>query len=249
MSEDNRPGAENTPGGTTIPGASPGGTAPADTDGNTPPAATLPDTTPNDGQMVPMSELSKVRAEAAKYRTQLRDAQNAAKVAEDARKMADLSEIDMLKETARLEAEKYNTLKLSSENVLKRSAIINGAAAAGFQNPEDAANMLDLSAIDVDDQGRINPQQVVEAIKALAQEKPYLLRQAGTPPGDFGPTSPGNPQAPTHHLADVGEIEKMKARALQLTRDGNVPAATKLINRVFEMQRPKFEKLKTTEGG
>jgi hypothetical protein len=81
---------------------------------------------------------------------------------------------------ARLQAEKAS--------VLLRTAVIGKAAALGFADPEDAYRMLDLSNLNVGDDGGVAG--LDQALKALGDSKPYLLRAAPR----IAPTSPGAKQ-------------------------------------------------------
>lgn len=135
-----------------------------------------------------MAELKRVRRESARYRTQLRELQSQA---EEAAK-AQLPEVDRLKaDLAKAQAAMAERETAMAAQRL-RSAVLMAAARAGFQDPEDAFRMIDVSELDVDgDQvGGVD-----EALAALRKSKPYLVRGAGTPA--IPPTNPAGQRALT----------------------------------------------------
>jgi len=58
-----------------------------------------------------------------------------------------------------------------------RHAVETAAAALHFQDPADALTLADLTAVQVDDKGAVSG--AAEAVKALADKRPYLLKLAG----------------------------------------------------------------------
>lgn len=105
--------------------------------------------------------LKAANKEAAERRKRLEDLESA----EQARKTAEMTETDRLK--AELEAAKADVAKADAraKDMLIRSAFVAEAAKAGASYPEDVYRLADLSAVDVDDTGKING--VAEAVKAL----------------------------------------------------------------------------------
>jgi hypothetical protein len=63
----------------------------------------------------------------------------------------------------------------ANERILR--AEVKAAAAGKLADPADALQFLDLSTIDVDDDGTVDPDQVAEAIADLVKKKPYLAAQ------------------------------------------------------------------------
>jgi len=97
--------------------------------------------------------------------------------------------------TARAEAD---SAIAEAQSMVLRSAIIAKAAAVGFQDPADAYALIDRA--DLNDDG------IDDALKTLAEKKPYMLGKAKPP--KLPPTNPG---------ADaVGDVESEKARRLRL---------------------------------
>lgn len=190
---------------------------------------------------IPMADHRKVREEAARYRTQLRALEQKVLDDEAAAKLADMSENQRLKAEAQIDKAKLASMKTSSDNVIRKSAIVSAASVANFQDPQDVANLLDISKIDVDDDGNIDPEQVVELVKALAEEKSYLLKGATVekPGAEFGATSPASPNAPGVKLTTATQIDRMKKESSELMRAGKMHSAITLYNRSWELERGK----------
>lgn len=103
---------------------------------------------------------------------------------------------------ARAEAE---TAKANTRAAAIRHAVETAAAALHFQDPADALTLADLSAVQVDDTGSVVG--AAEAVKALADKRPYLLKPAGdglgTPkrqPATKPPATDAKPGAPLVRL-------------------------------------------------
>lgn len=58
-------------------------------------------------------------------------------------------------------------------------AEVKAAAAGVLVNPNDAAQFLDLTAFEVNDDGEVDTDEVKAAIAALVKERPYLAATAG----------------------------------------------------------------------
>ena len=91
---------------------------------------------------VPISELRKVRAEAAKYRKQLRHLESKIEKDRKAVEFAKMEETDRLKAIAKEAEEKARSIQRRANTIAKQSTIINAASAIGFHNPQDAASMI-----------------------------------------------------------------------------------------------------------
>ena len=120
------------------------------------PAEPAPEPIDDKLETVPMSELRKVRKEAEKYRLRLRTLEQQQTDDAEAAKRAAMTETDRLKAETQAAEAKVISMKAHSDNVLRRSAIINAASVANFQNPQDAAKLLEISELDVDDAGNIS---------------------------------------------------------------------------------------------
>ena len=188
---------------------------------------------------VPISDLRKVRAEAAKYRKRLRQLESEV---EEERKKAELSkmeETDKLRTIAEAAEAKARTLKERADIIAKQSAVINAASALGFHNPKDASAIVDLEQIEVDDNGNVDAQIVDEIVRSLAESKPYLIKgqQLNQEMSGFGPTNPPSGNGPRPKLKAQGRIDQLKQKSSELMRGGNMAAAVKLYNRAWEKER------------
>lgn len=127
-----------------------------------------------------LKEVKTLRKEAASWRTKLR----ATEEAEEQRRRSEMTELEKLK--ADLEAERQARAAAETQRTqqLLRTQVISAAAKAGFNDPEDAVRLLDQTALEIDDQGRIGGLE--RELKALLAAKPYLAKQTGT----ISPTNP-----------------------------------------------------------
>ena len=115
--------------------------------------------------------VKRLRAEAASYRKRLRELEEKVKRYEDEK----LSEQERLqKRLAELEQEHTQVLA-DMEALRLRHAVERAASKLGFRNPEDAYQLADLSGVQIGEDGAV--EGVEAALKALAKERPYLLRQ------------------------------------------------------------------------
>lgn len=165
-----------------------------------------------------LSELAKVRKEAASHRVKLNEFE------EQARKAA---------EAQMTEAEKYKTRSADLERQLAEKTqafqerVVNQevrmyAASMGFVYPDVAATLLDWSQIEYSDDG--SPKNVQQLLKNLLKDKPLL---AGTPQAGSVANPPRNPQAMTFTNSQIGqmspeEFEKNKAAIWQAQREGRI---------------------------
>ena len=192
-----------------------------------------------DEHKVPMSDLRKVRAEAAKYRKRLRQLESEV---EGERKKAELSkmeETDKLRTIAETAEAKAKTLKERADAIAKQAAVISAASALGFYNPRDASAIVDLEQIEVDDNGSVDAEIIDEIVRSLAESKPYLIRgqQLDQEMTGFGPTNPPSANWPKPKPKARSRIDQLKQKSSELMRGGNMAAAVKLYNRAWEKER------------
>lgn len=115
-------------------------------------------------QYADYDELKKAAAELAKVKeAQLSEQERLAKQLEELKSQLAQAQ----QQQAQLEQERIEALI--------RAAVVNEATKLGFHDPLDAYRMVDLSALTVEEDGRISG--VGEQLKALAEGKPYLLRK------------------------------------------------------------------------
>ena len=152
----------------------------------TPPAAaqTL---TQADVDRIVKERLAREKAKYADYDT-LKQAAAKLKELEDAQ----LSEADKTKkQVAELQATLAQEKAKARESAI-RAAVITEASKLGFNDPNDAYKLLDLAALNVAEDGKI--EGVAEAVKKLAEERKYLIKSAGGQPLEpFAPSGPGGP--------------------------------------------------------
>lgn len=110
----------------------------------------------------------KLRAEAAEYRKRLRDLEAAVKKQEEAK----LSETERLQQRlAELEKEQAEWQRERQERTLKYEVML-AAGKLGIVDAEAAYKLLDLSAIEFDEDG--NPTNIEKALRGLIAKRPYL---------------------------------------------------------------------------
>jgi hypothetical protein len=103
---------------------------------------------------------------------------------------------------ARAESE---LIRANARQTAIRHAVETAAAGLNFQDPADAITLADLSTVQVSDDGTVTG--AAEAVKALADKRPYLLKPAGdglgTPkrqPAKTPPAEAPKPGAPLVRL-------------------------------------------------
>jgi len=100
-------------------------------------------------------------------------------------------------ELAQAKADAEQT-KAAARAAAIRHAVELAAGNLNFQDPADALTLADLTAVQVDDAGAVTG--AAEAVKALAEKRPYLLKPAGdalgTPRRTPAKTPPAEPQKP-----------------------------------------------------
>ena len=144
--------------------------------------------------------LAKANQEAAARRKQI----EAYEAEQAARAEAEMSELEKARAAAeKAEAERQAALQQASEMVL-RSSIIAKAASLNFADPEDAYALLDKSDLVVEE-GKVAG--LDEALKGLADSKPYMIR-AEKP--KLGASNPGG----AAHPANEGEAERRRRLGL-----------------------------------
>lgn len=175
--------------------------APAD---ETPPAEPAPtEPAPPDEPDAPgiddaklAAELKRARNEAAKYRTE------AAKLrkAEEERARAEMSEL----ERAKADAEAAQANIAAMRQAVAEAEIRAAAATANFADPADAIAFV-ASRVTYDDDGR--PVDVDKLVKALAADKPHLVKRAtpggGTPTNPARRSSTGSERTDAQRLAET----------------------------------------------
>lgn len=135
------------------------------------------------------AELARARKEAAKYRTELRQFQDA----EEARKRAAMSATEKLQ--ADYEALQAKIVKAEADRrtAMIRAAVTTAASNAGFVDVEDAMRLLPTEEIELDGD---TARGVDDLVANLVANKPYLVKRQGAP-------SPTNPSSPSRLTLDA----------------------------------------------
>jgi hypothetical protein len=127
---------------------------------------------------------------------------------------AKLEEEKKFKELLDLEKQKVDALEKQLSRSKVDSAITTEAVKAGFENPEDALRLIDREAVQAGEEG--TPLGIAEAIKALAENKPYLVGKtnlgsgtpANQPPVKIKLSDAQNPEFYQKHEKEVDEAFK-----------------------------------------
>jgi len=157
------------------PGGQGGGDNPDGTDdegtGGSPPEGTESGSgSTDDKDLVSRSELARANRDAAKYRAQAREAQDALKAREDQDKS------DLEKERDRATKAEEKLVKIEKDARELRVQVLAGKVGIAREARGDAARLLDWDDISDPDDER----QVEVALRDLVKDKPYLL---GNVPG------------------------------------------------------------------
>jgi hypothetical protein len=133
-----------------------------------------------------LAELGIEDAATAKKTLAEAQAAKAAQMSELEKAQAQIADLEVKSEQARIEAE---AIKAQADEALLKSAII--AKAHGFNDPMDAWSFVDRSKIVTNEDGTYKG--IDEAIKALTEAKPYLVKADGQP----GPGTPSRAKQKT----------------------------------------------------
>ncbi len=184
--------------------------------------------------LVPISELRKIRSEAAKYRKELQSVKSGIEEEKKKMELSGLEEMERLKASASKAETELGSLKGKIARASKESAIVNAASILGFNNPKDAVSLIEFGQIDIDEEGNVDEENAFELVKDLGDSKPYLRK--GQSKLNFGPTNPAPKRGnfPKAKTGNASQIEQMKYQARDLTKQGRILEATKLFNRAWE---------------
>lgn len=147
------------------------------------------ETEPQAGEVFDADYVRKLRAEAAEYRRKLRELEAKVKADEEAK----MSEQERLqKRLAELEQQASQYQRAVQARTLEYEVKLQ-AARLGIVDPEAAYRLIDLAAIEYDEDGR--PKNAEKALKALISARPWLVAS--------GTSSPTNPPRGGLTLDDV----------------------------------------------
>jgi len=159
-------------------------------------------------------QVSGLKKALAAERKAHRDAVKRAKAAElavaDKDKPADEQALDAARREAREEV-----LKKANERVVRSE--LKAAAAGKVKNPALALKLIDMSEIDVSDDGEVDADAVSDAITTLLDEYPELAVDAAKFGGSADQGSKGRQSAPSQltreQIKDMTPAQIMEARA------------------------------------
>lgn len=140
-------------------------------------------------------DLKRARAEAAKYRTELRKYERA----EEERKKAEMTEAEKVAERTRALEEREAKFAQSQRDFTARSQVIEEARKAGFRVSPDRVYALVKGDVEFDDDG--TPTNVGDVVAQLAKDEPGLV---GASNG-----SPTNPDRQRGQGLTAADIKKM----------------------------------------
>jgi len=198
-----------------------------------------PDPSPDpEPQTFDADYVAKLRDEAAKWRTKLRDEETARKDLEGKLKEkedADLSEQDRTKkqlEETKAAADEAGRQLALRDTMIRESLLEADTIKASvhpdlsIQDPDAAFRLMDRSLIEWDDDtGRAT--NLPEVLKSLVEARPYLVGQSGpTPrvPPVVDPTNPRREQTPTVPTRE--ELSQMTHdQIMELWESGALPQA------------------------
>lgn len=155
----------------------------------------------------------RIRRERAKFSDYGDLKEKAAKL--DEIEAASKSELEKSQERiAQLEAEAQASAQAARESAL-RSAVISEAAKRDVVDPDAAVALLDRESLEFDDSGR--PTNVADAMDALLEARPYLVKQNGSQRG----TADQGARTSTSEQLDEGALATMSASEInQARREG-----------------------------
>lgn len=229
------------------------------------PEAPPAETNPTD-QLVPITELRKVRAEAAENRKRAQKLEaDLQKIKDDQEKAKKDAELAKLEETDRLKKinddlqAKYDNEKKQRERVQKESRLVNLALQMKIKAPALAIKQIDFATLDLIDPTdeealRNSLQNVIDenekfGIPIVMTETPPA-NNVQTPPG-APPANPSNPKPPPGPKLTVKEnLDEMKGQYRQVIVEKGVQsrAAMELMQKINDAERA-TKPIPQNEGG
>jgi hypothetical protein len=123
--------------------------------------------------------VEKLRRENARYRSQVRELEPAATKLSEL-EAANATELERAVATAKAEAEKATAERYT--RLLVEAEARGVAAELRFRDPADAVRLVDLDDIETAKDGTVNRDAVRDALRAIAEAKPYLTEEVSAPP-------------------------------------------------------------------
>src|SRR5690625_1422228 len=173
--------------------------------------------------------IERERNKYADYEEIRKKAEQYEKEAEE-RRLAEMSEKERAEELAKkYEEEKselarqLNELKSQVQQEKINNAFIKAAQAANIEYVEDALKLADLSAVEVDEDGKVKGVQ--DVIDSLIENKPFLLAQVAKQPRKVGDA--------TNHSAN-NEVKTLESQLEEARRKKDFTAVIDISNKIKE---------------
>lgn len=110
---------------------------------------------------------------------ELKKLQSALKAYED----KDKSEVEKLTGEAKTATEQLTAAQTRAQDLAVQLFVERAARKLGFIDEDDAYRLIDRKAIEFDDDGDLDTDQVESLLKDLAKAKPHLIRESGSGSG------------------------------------------------------------------
>lgn len=94
----------------------------------------------------------------------------------------------------------------------RRAEIKAAATAAGFSDPSDALAYIDLSKVDINDDGDVDSAAVASLVDELAKKKPYLVKNQTPGAGQIGVGKQGSSDSTLSGIGRVASALKSKTK-------------------------------------
>lgn len=161
-------------------------------------------------------EIRRVRSEAARYRTQLRESEERVKALER----------EKMSETERVQAERDEAVaelarvREQAQTEALTSAAVRVGAQMGLNDPDDAIRLINAGAITYDPETG-QPNNIPDLVTALITEKPYLVKTPQQPRRQDAGLVPGGQQTGQHPVPQREEtLAERRARLAGGDRPG-----------------------------
>jgi hypothetical protein len=162
--------------------------------------------------------LRRARDDAAKYRTQLREAQKALEDAQTALKAKDDEGKSELQKAMDRVQELEGRFQLADRQVRElrlQNTVITASMDKGIVDPDAAFRLLDKDGVEYDGD---RPTNVSDLLDALIEQKPYLKAASKDAPkggkgGSSSPTQPANPGGRKLTMEDIQQMTSAEINA------------------------------------
>lgn len=157
-------------------------------------------------------ETARARADAAKYRTQLRETQKSLKELQDAAKEkedAEKTELQKVIDRATLLESQLREKDEKVKHLTLRQEVLLAAGSQSIIDPDGAYRLLDTAQVEYDEEG--NPTNIDDLLTKLVEAKPYLKGSGsgGGAPRPKSSTSTSHPDGDKKRPLTKADVEAM----------------------------------------